>query len=71
VIRGLAVALHAQRIGWSWNPSPRFDAHALRGALALGEDWRPVAVVAVGRRPEGVASRPRPPDPTDALDWRD
>ena len=70
VIRGLAVALHAQGVGWSWDPNQRFDAHAMRAALLLGDDWRPVAVVAVGRMPEGGASRPRPPDPTNALDWR-
>jgi dehydro coenzyme F420 reductase / coenzyme F420-0:L-glutamate ligase / coenzyme F420-1:gamma-L-glutamate ligase len=69
-IRGLAVALHAQGVGWSWDPSRPFDTDATRAALALGEDWRPVGIVAVGRMPEGGASRPRPPDPTDALDWR-
>jgi coenzyme F420-0:L-glutamate ligase / coenzyme F420-1:gamma-L-glutamate ligase len=70
-IRGLAVALHAQGLGWSWDPSRPFDVNATRAALALGEDWRPVGIVAVGRMPEGGASRPRPPDPTDAIDWRD
>jgi coenzyme F420-0:L-glutamate ligase / coenzyme F420-1:gamma-L-glutamate ligase len=69
-IRGLAVALHAQGIGWSWDPSRPFDTNAARAALSLGEDWRPLGIVAVGRMPEGGASRPRPPDPTDALDWR-
>jgi coenzyme F420-0:L-glutamate ligase / coenzyme F420-1:gamma-L-glutamate ligase len=69
-IRGLGVALHAQGVGWSWDPSRPFDADATRAALALGEDWRPVGIVAVGRMPEGGASRPRPPDPTGALDWR-
>jgi coenzyme F420-0:L-glutamate ligase/coenzyme F420-1:gamma-L-glutamate ligase len=70
-IRGLGVALHGQRVGWSWDPNEPFDANAARAALALGEDWRPLGIVAVGRMPEGGASRPRPPDPTDALDWRD
>ena len=69
-IRGLAVALHAQGVGWFWDPSRPFDADATRTALALGEDWRPVGIVAVGRMAESGASRPRPPDPTDALDWR-
>jgi len=70
-IRGLAIALHAQGVGWSWDPSRPFDADATRAALALGEDWRSLGIVAVGRMPEGAASRPRPPDPVDALDWRD
>jgi coenzyme F420-0:L-glutamate ligase/coenzyme F420-1:gamma-L-glutamate ligase len=69
-IRGVAIALHAQGLAWSWDPSRPFDAEATRAALALGEDWRPVGIVAVGRMPEGGASRPRRPDPTDALDWR-
>jgi coenzyme F420-0:L-glutamate ligase/coenzyme F420-1:gamma-L-glutamate ligase len=70
-IRGLAVALHARGVGWSWDPNGSFDADATRAALALSEDWRPVGIVAVGRIPEGGVSRPGPPDPTDALDWRD
>ena len=70
VIRGLGVALHTQGVGWWWDPNRLFDADATRAALALGEDWRPVGIVAVGRIPEGGASRPRPPDPTGALDWR-
>ena len=70
-IRGLGVALHAQDVACAWDPSRRFDADATRTALALGEGWRPVGIVAVGRMPEGGASRPRPPDPTDTLDWRD
>jgi coenzyme F420-0:L-glutamate ligase/coenzyme F420-1:gamma-L-glutamate ligase len=70
-IRGLTVALHAQGVGWWWDPNRAFDSDATRAALALGEDWRPVGIVAVGRMPEVGASRPRPPDPTDALDWRD
>jgi len=71
VIRGLVVALHAQGVGWSWDPDRPFDAEGVGAALALGELWRPLGIVAVGRMPEGGASRPRPPDPTDGLDWRD
>jgi len=67
-IRGLAVALHAQGIGWSWNPRRPFDPDATRAALGLDADWRPVGIVGVGRMREGGVSRPRPPDPTD---WRD
>ena len=70
VIRGLVVALHAQGVGWSWNPARPFDVDGVGAALALGEGWRPVGIVGVGRMPEGGASRPRPPDPTDALEWR-
>jgi coenzyme F420-0:L-glutamate ligase/coenzyme F420-1:gamma-L-glutamate ligase len=70
-IRTLTVALHAQRVGWSWDPNRPFDTARVRVALALGEGWRPLGVVAVGPVPEGGASRPRPPvDPSDALDWR-
>ncbi|HWL90820.1 MAG TPA: coenzyme F420-0:L-glutamate ligase [Actinomycetota bacterium] len=70
-IRTLAVALHSQLVGWSWDPNRVFDADAARAALSLGEDWRPMGIVAVGPMPEGGASRPRPPvDPTRALDWR-
>jgi coenzyme F420-0:L-glutamate ligase/coenzyme F420-1:gamma-L-glutamate ligase len=69
-IRGLVVALHAQGVGWSWDPTRPFDGDAARAALALEGGWRPLGIVAVGRMPEGGASRPRPPDPTDALDWR-
>ena len=69
-IRTLGVALHSQLVGWSWDPDLPIDAEGLRAALALGEEWRPLGVVAVGRMPEGGATRPRPPDPTDALDWR-
>jgi len=70
-IRGLGVALHAQGVAWSWDPDRRFDADATRASLALGEGWRPLGIVAAGRIAEGGASRPRPPDPTDALDRRD
>jgi len=70
-IRGLTVALHSQRVGWSWDPNMPFDADGARAALALGEDWRPLGIVAVGRMPEGGASRPRPSvDPAAVLDWR-
>jgi coenzyme F420-0:L-glutamate ligase/coenzyme F420-1:gamma-L-glutamate ligase len=55
VIRGLAVALHAQGLAWSWDPNDSLDAGTTRAALALGEDWRPLAIVAVGRMPEGGA----------------
>ena len=70
-IRGLGVALHAQGVAWSWDPDRRFDADATRASLALGEGWRPLGIVAAGRIAEGGASRPRPPDPTDAIDWLD
>ena len=72
VIRTLVVALHAQHVGWSWDPNLPFDADGARASLTLGEDWRPLGVVAVGPMPEGGVSRPRPPmDPTHALDRRD
>ncbi len=70
-IRTLVVALHTHRIGWSWDPRRPFDAEGARAALAIGEGWRPLGMVAVGPMPEGGASRPRPPAvPTHALDWR-
>ncbi|HEV2951939.1 MAG TPA: hypothetical protein VGZ51_07540, partial [Actinomycetota bacterium] len=70
-IRTLVVALHAQHIGWSWDPRGPFDAEGARAALALGEGWRALGIVAVGPMPEGGASRRRSPAvPTDALDWR-
>jgi coenzyme F420-0:L-glutamate ligase/coenzyme F420-1:gamma-L-glutamate ligase len=70
-IRTLVIALHAQRIGWSWDPSRAFDAEGARAALALGEGWRPLGIVAVGPIPEGKASRPRPRvDPARSLDRR-
>jgi coenzyme F420-0:L-glutamate ligase / coenzyme F420-1:gamma-L-glutamate ligase len=70
-IRTLAVALHAQRVGWSWDPSRPFDAEGARAALALGEGWRPLGIVAVGPMPEGGASRARPPvGPARSLDRR-
>lgn len=71
VIRTLVVALHAQHVGWSWDPHLPVDVDGLRAALALGEGWRPLGVVAAGPMSGGGASRPRPPDPTDPLDWRD
>jgi coenzyme F420-0:L-glutamate ligase / coenzyme F420-1:gamma-L-glutamate ligase len=72
VIRTLVVALHAQHVGWSWDPNLPFDANGARESLALGEDWRPMGIVTVGPMPEGGASRARPPmDPTRALDRRD
>ena len=55
VIRTLVVALHAQLVGWSWDPDLPFDADGARAALALGEDWRPLGIVAVGPMPEGGA----------------
>jgi nitroreductase len=67
----LTVALRAQGIGWAWDPEPPLDADLAGAALDLPEGWRPIAVVAVGPEPEGGASRPRPPDPTDRLGWRD
>jgi hypothetical protein len=55
VIRGLAVALHAQGVGWSWDPNASPDSETTRAALGLGEDWRPLGIVAVGRMTEGGA----------------
>jgi len=55
VIRGLAVALHTQGVVWSWDPNEPFDAESTREALALGEDWHPLGIVAVGRMPKGGA----------------
>jgi len=70
-IRTLAIALHAQGVGWSWDPSLPFLAEGARAAVALGKGWRPLGIVAVGPMAEGAAPRPRPPVvPTDALDWR-
>jgi coenzyme F420-0:L-glutamate ligase/coenzyme F420-1:gamma-L-glutamate ligase len=63
-IRTLVVALHAQLVGWSWDPDRPFDADAARAAIALDEDWRPLGVVAVGTKTEGGALRPRPPTPS-------
>ena len=54
-IRGLAVALHAQGIGWSWDPNASLDVGSTRAALSLGEEWHPLGIVAVGRMPEGGA----------------
>ncbi len=72
MIRTLVVALHAQHVGWSWDPNLPFDADGARTSLALGDEWRPLGVVAVGPVPEGGASRPRPPmDPMRALEGRD
>jgi coenzyme F420-0:L-glutamate ligase / coenzyme F420-1:gamma-L-glutamate ligase len=70
-IRGLVIALRAQCLAWSWDPNRPFDRDGARVALALGEEWRPLGIVAVGRMPGGGASQPRPPvDPAEALDWR-
>ena len=57
-IRGLVVALHAQGVAWSWAPTRAFEAEKVGAALTLGEDWRPLGIVAVGRMPESGASRP-------------
>ena len=54
-IRTFGVALHAQLVGWSWDPNRPFDADAAREALTLGADWRPMGIVAVGPMPEGGA----------------
>jgi coenzyme F420-0:L-glutamate ligase / coenzyme F420-1:gamma-L-glutamate ligase len=73
VIRTLVLALHAQRVAWSWDLGVPVDAGGAREALALRAGWRPLGVVAVGPIPQGgAASRPRPPvDPANVLDWRD
>ncbi len=55
VVRTLVVALHAQHVGWSWDPNLPFDADGARTSLALGEDWRPMGIVAAGPMPEGGA----------------
>jgi coenzyme F420-0:L-glutamate ligase/coenzyme F420-1:gamma-L-glutamate ligase len=62
----LTVALHAQGIDWAWEPERPFDDGRVRAALGLDDDWRPIAIVALGATPEGgAAPRPRPPaDPT-------
>jgi coenzyme F420-0:L-glutamate ligase/coenzyme F420-1:gamma-L-glutamate ligase len=72
VIRTLVLALHAQRVAWSWDPGVPVHAERARDALALRAGWRPLGIVAVGPMPEGgAAPRPRPPvDPADVLDWR-
>jgi nitroreductase len=54
-IRTLAVALHAQGLAWSWDPSLALDTERTGAALALEGGWRPLGVVAVGAPPEDVA----------------
>ncbi len=54
-IRTLVLALHAQLVAWSWDPTVPFDADGARAALALGEDWRPLGIVGAGPMPEGEA----------------
>jgi coenzyme F420-0:L-glutamate ligase/coenzyme F420-1:gamma-L-glutamate ligase len=54
-IRTLAVALHAQGLAWSWDPSLVLDTERTGAALALEGGWRPLGVVAVGAPPEDVA----------------
>ena len=66
VIRTLVVALHAQHVGWCVGSHLPFDADGARTSLALGEDWRPLGVVAVGPMPEGEASTAPPSDRSDA-----
>ena len=58
----LTVALHAHGIDWAWEPEMPFDGGLVGAALGLADDWRPIAIVALGAMPEGVAApRPRPP----------
>jgi coenzyme F420-0:L-glutamate ligase/coenzyme F420-1:gamma-L-glutamate ligase len=57
-IRTLAVALHSQLVGWSWDPNRLFDADAARAALALGKGWRPLGVIGVGPMPAGGPDGP-------------
>jgi coenzyme F420-0:L-glutamate ligase/coenzyme F420-1:gamma-L-glutamate ligase len=71
VIRSLILALHAQHVGWAWDPSTPLDEDAVRGALGLGEAWLPLGLVAAGRTAEAGASRPRPPLGRASVDWRD
>jgi coenzyme F420-0:L-glutamate ligase/coenzyme F420-1:gamma-L-glutamate ligase len=64
-IGALTVALRAQGIGWWWDPDAPVHAGRVRAALGVGDDWRPIGIVALGPAPEGGASRPRPPaDPS-------
>jgi coenzyme F420-0:L-glutamate ligase/coenzyme F420-1:gamma-L-glutamate ligase len=58
----LTVALHAQGIGWAWEPDAAFDEGRVGAALELDDDWRPIGIVTLGPTPEGdAAERPRPP----------
>jgi dehydro coenzyme F420 reductase / coenzyme F420-0:L-glutamate ligase / coenzyme F420-1:gamma-L-glutamate ligase len=70
-IRNLVLALHAQHLGWSWDPGIAFEPDRVREALALDDGWLPLGVVAAGRMSEAGAFGPRPPfDLRQILDWR-
>ncbi len=69
-IQNLLLALHAQGYASAWVSSTLFCQEETRAALGLDDEWFALGSVAVGRMPEGGASRPRPPlELTEHLGW--
>mgnify|MGYP003326548539 FL=1 len=61
--------LTAADLGWAscWVAAPIFCPDEARDALALPSEWRPHAMVLVGRPEPSYTGRPRPPVPLDEL----
>lgn len=61
--------LTAADLGWAscWVAAPIFCPDEARDALALPHDWRPHAMVVLGRPDPAYVGRPRPPVPVDEL----
>ena len=66
-VERLRLALRTRHVGSAWRPI--LDPDAVGPALAIVGNWRPLAVVAVGRTTEGEPVRARPP--SRRLWWRD
>ena len=61
--------LTAADLGWAscWVAAPIFCPDEARDALGLPHDWRPHAMVVLGRADASYVGRPRPPVPVDEL----
>ncbi|MEP7059314.1 MAG: coenzyme F420-0:L-glutamate ligase [Actinomycetota bacterium] len=69
-IQNLLLGLSAQNIASCWISSTLFCQEETHSALGMADGWFALGTVAAGPKPEGGASRPRPPMQLDEfLTW--
>jgi len=66
-VENLMLTATAHGLASCWVAAPIFCPDEARDALALPSDWRPQAMVVLGRPDPGYIGRPRPPVPLDEL----
>lgn len=66
-VENLMLTATAHGLASCWVAAPIFCPDEARDALALPSDWRPQAMVVLGRPDPHYIGRPRPPVPLDEL----